>query len=482
MWPYHNSEGDRIGIICRWNFPDGGKTYRPVSRQSDGKWIIGAMSVPRPLYRLPEVLLAKCVCVCEGEKAADALRLIGLTATTSIHGANSPHLTDWSCLRGKSVVIVPDHDEVGEGYAAVVARLVLEAGAKRVVIVRLAEIWPEIPAGGDADDWVEQHDFSPKEFRSRLRSIAVNAKPVSLPDSGLTSHDLIPIGAAMDSWARQEKMPMVETGFGWFDHVTGGLPIGLVTGIAAQPDLGKTAICVQLAVGALLHDRELKALWAFGEGAPDELCDRIACVASGPLGLGLVTRDECEHRKPKARESAKAFVDVADGRLHLLNPEAELTIERIEAGVESTGARLVVIDYFQLLYGPDRGKDRVHELDTLMDKLKRMAIRHKCAVLIACEVSKAVSADSRAGQIGRHSAAIDYGCYNLFYGDYDGGERVESTDGTIGVVWHCKKLKGRRKQNLSLRFDGATQTFFAPDVRRHDEFVNSPPSASEKLP
>lgn len=310
-----------------------------------------------------------------------------------------------------------------------------------------------------------------------LKDVYDQAAPVK------ASNDLIPIESAMDSWARQEKMPMVETGFRWFDDVAGGLPIGLVTGIAAQPDLGKTALCVQLATGALLRDRGLQAVWAAGEGEPEELCDRFACVASSPLGLGQVTRDECEARLPKARKAAKAFVEATYGRLQFLNPERELTIERLDAALEETGARLCVIDYFQLLRGPDAGTSRVDDLDALMDKLKRMAIRRKCAVLLVCEVSKSVNAESRAGQIGRHSAAIDYGCFNLFYGDYADCKPVEDEDGTIGVVWHCKKLKGRRKRNLSLRFDGACQTFYEfTTVQPHDEFNAWPSLGTGALP
>ncbi len=83
----HNTEGKPVGVVVRWDRP-GGKDIRPVSRNGEG-WIIGGMPGPRPLYRLPDLADAKRVYVCEGEKAADAARSIGLIATTSPHGSKS---------------------------------------------------------------------------------------------------------------------------------------------------------------------------------------------------------------------------------------------------------------------------------------------------------------------------------------------------------------------------------------------------------
>jgi hypothetical protein len=180
-WQYHDADGDLVGLACRWNLPDGGKDIRPVSRQADGSWANKGMPSPRPLYRLPEVLQAETVYVCEGEKAADALRSIGLTVTTAAHGAKSPSKTDWSPLAGKRVVIVPDHDDAGEEYARTVAALAIQAGATSVVIVRLVVVWPGIPAGGDAHDWIEWHDsIEPESFRGMIETLVSKAEPVTV--------------------------------------------------------------------------------------------------------------------------------------------------------------------------------------------------------------------------------------------------------------------------------------------------------------
>lgn len=100
LWTYHDAHGEPVGVVVRWDRAGGGKDVRPASRNGDG-WHIGGMPEPRPLYGLPDLNGARRVFVCEGEKTSDAARSIGLTATTSAHGSQSPEKTDWQPLAGK---------------------------------------------------------------------------------------------------------------------------------------------------------------------------------------------------------------------------------------------------------------------------------------------------------------------------------------------------------------------------------------------
>lgn len=51
-WTYHDAKVEAVGYVLRWDTPNG-KEVRPVSRTADGRWIIGGMPEPRPLYALP---------------------------------------------------------------------------------------------------------------------------------------------------------------------------------------------------------------------------------------------------------------------------------------------------------------------------------------------------------------------------------------------------------------------------------------------
>jgi hypothetical protein len=176
-WTYHDAGGDPVGMVVRWNTPTG-KDVRPVSRKADGSgWIIGGMPTAgggRPLYGLPDLLASPAgsrVYVTEGEKAADAARALGLVATTSPHGAKSAGKANWSPLAGRDVVILPDHDKAGEEYADAVVGLATAAGASSVRVVRLVELWADMPQGGDMADLVEHLGGDVDPIRAEVEAL-----------------------------------------------------------------------------------------------------------------------------------------------------------------------------------------------------------------------------------------------------------------------------------------------------------------------
>lgn len=177
MWEYPNAAGEPVGVVVRWNLPDGKKEIRPVSKRG-AEWIVGAMPTPRPLYMLPELAGADRVYICEGEKAVSAIRSIGLVAATSAGGSKAARHSDWSPLAGKNVVILPDNDGPGAEYAKDVVRILLGLGSPATVkILRL----PELPPAGDAFDFIEMRrveSFDP-DIRAMIEDLADNAEPVT---------------------------------------------------------------------------------------------------------------------------------------------------------------------------------------------------------------------------------------------------------------------------------------------------------------
>ena len=149
-WTYCDAKGEPVGVVVRWNLSDGRKDIRPVSRFSDG-WRLAGMPTPRPLYGLPDLAGTNRVYVCEGEKAAEAVRSLGLVATTSPHGCNSASKADWRPLAGKEAVILPDADLPGRKYTDAVTALL--AKLTPVPVVKVVEL-PGLPEHGDAADFV----------------------------------------------------------------------------------------------------------------------------------------------------------------------------------------------------------------------------------------------------------------------------------------------------------------------------------------
>lgn len=227
VWTYPNAQGEPVGLVVRWNTPTG-KTIRPISKTPAG-WIIGGMSEPRPLYRLPELLTrtGEPVIVCEGEKATDAVAALGLLATTSPHGSKSAGKADWTTLADREVIILPDHDEAGAKYARDVANILATlTPAATVRVVRLADAWPDLPDGGDMADVVEAGNDA-DAIKAKLAGLVEKATPK-------------PTGPVLVCLADVEPH---EIKWLW----RGRVPMGRITLLVGRPGEGKSFLTCDMA-------------------------------------------------------------------------------------------------------------------------------------------------------------------------------------------------------------------------------------------
>jgi hypothetical protein len=193
-WTYHDAGGQPVAMVARWDRADG-KEFRPFAK-IDGGWRMGSPGGPWPLYQLPALLQSQCrVHVCDGEKAADAVRSIGLTATTSAQGANSAKRTDWTPVAGRQVVILPDHDEAGGKYGEEVIALLDKVTPRP--IVRMVHL-PGLPAHGDAVEYIAARraaGLDDAAIRAEIESLANNAEVVSdePPEPGIAAYQPFPL-------------------------------------------------------------------------------------------------------------------------------------------------------------------------------------------------------------------------------------------------------------------------------------------------
>lgn len=161
---YQDLQGNQVASVVRFE-PDGtreSKTFRPYYLDARRQWIAGAPTHHRPLYRLPHIVRASAVVLCEGEGKADALAQLGIDATSAMQGAKSPlDKTDWEPLRGKRVIVWPDNDEPGITYATAVAKHLSSIAAEVWVIPPPGDAKPLkwdafdcIAEGGDPHEWL----------------------------------------------------------------------------------------------------------------------------------------------------------------------------------------------------------------------------------------------------------------------------------------------------------------------------------------
>lgn len=150
VYDYKDEAGNLLFQVCRTvdkQFPQ----RRPDGR---GEWVYNLQGVKRTIYRLPEVLKAvkagEIVFIPEGEKDADNLARLGLTATCNPGGAGKWKKEYTEYFHGARVVILPDNDGPGRKHADQVARS-LYGKAKSVKILDLSDL----PEKGDVSDWLQ---------------------------------------------------------------------------------------------------------------------------------------------------------------------------------------------------------------------------------------------------------------------------------------------------------------------------------------
>lgn len=229
-WNYHDANGKLLACVYRYD-PPGGKQYRP--------WDVASRSMrmpePRPLYNLPAIVASNDVVLVEGEKYADALTHLGITATTAMGGAATAiEKTDWMPLAGKTVVVWPDHDEAGSRYAEAVIPRLRQIGAK----VRRVTVPQDKPKKWDAADAVAEG----VDVSALLRSSA----PVADDLQHLEAIDI-------SQWRALDRFTGQPQARRWL--VEGVFPQAQAALVAAAGGVGKSFLLLALAREVAAFDR-----------------------------------------------------------------------------------------------------------------------------------------------------------------------------------------------------------------------------------
>ncbi len=187
---YRDGAGALLGYVLRFDLPSG-KVFSPLTfcEHSDTRrleWRWKGFPAPRPLYGLDRLAArpAAPVVVVEGEKSADAAGVLlpDHVALTSPNGSKAVGKAAWDALAGRRVVIWPDADQPGQGYAEAVGRAVAGVGAASVATVT--------PPAGVRDGWDAADALADGWTLDRAAALVEQAAPVSAPDdSGVASAD-----------------------------------------------------------------------------------------------------------------------------------------------------------------------------------------------------------------------------------------------------------------------------------------------------
>lgn len=378
-WTYHDAGGEPVGFVVRWDTPSG-KDVRPVSRKADGTgWVIRKVQGRHPLYRLPDLLATPAgsrVWVCEGEKATDAARAVGLVTTTSAGGAERAKGSDWSPVAGRDVVILPDHDDAGERYAADVARLATAAGAKSVRVVRLVQLWAGMPEGGDMADLVQHRGGDVDPIRLEVEALADTSDPDAVtPDAPAFA----PIAASDLIREYRDLRPVV---------IADLLREGETMNVVAAPKVGKSWLIHALAV-AVVSGRD----W-LGK----------ATTRGRVLLIDGELHRETLARRLRATQTTMGVSDADMARLQVWAVRGQrLTIDAIADALQHLPAgeyRLIILDALYRFLPLDGEENANETMTRVYNTLDGIAKRAGASIAVVHHATKGNQSDKAVTDVG----------------------------------------------------------------------------------
>lgn len=153
-YDYEDEGGKVLFQVVRYN-PKGFSQRRP---DGHGEWIWNMKGITPVPYHLPEVIGAiEPVLIVEGEKDVENLRSMGFTATTSPMGAGKWRESYNKHLKGKEVILIPDHDQPGYHHCRKIGKS-LWGTTKKIKWLEM----PDLNEKEDVSDWIEKGNTKEK--------------------------------------------------------------------------------------------------------------------------------------------------------------------------------------------------------------------------------------------------------------------------------------------------------------------------------
>lgn len=404
IYVYEDTTGKPVYEVVRLDDVNGKKIFQRAILP-DGTKKNSMKGIERIPYRLPEILEAQKanqpIFIVEGEKCVEALRGLGLVATTNSGGAGKWGDCGKYFQKGINVIIIPDSDVPGRKHGLEVATDLKQRGCN-VKVLNL----PNLQQKEDIYDWLKK---------------------------GHSKEELLKIVEDMQEWdleqveVEDEQEPENERGFKfvWANDLEIKEPrflvknlleedcLGLVIG---DPSSGKSLFVLDMAccisTGAPFHGRQVKegpVLYLAGEGHN-----------------GLRRRLAAWERENK--------ISLKDARLAISTKAAALTdgmaveeviraIEEILTPIEEKPA-LLIVDTLARNFGIG-DENSAQDMGIFIAELDRIRTTYECSVLV---VHHSGVADKNRG---RGSTALR--------GAVDAEYKVEK-EGTHHVVT-CQKAK-----------------------------------------
>ena len=191
---------------------------------------------------------------------------------------------------------------------------------------------------------------------------------------------------------RKTLVTGVETGFTELDKMTAGFqPADLII-VAARPGLGKTSLCLNIALHAALRKQMTVGIFSL-EMSKEALVKRLLC-AEGEIDLHKVNTGYLN--KEDWTRLGRAAGGISQSKI-FIDDSASISIGEMRSKARRLSMEfkldLVVVDYLQLMTaGTQRIENRTQEISQISRGLKALAKELNVPVVAISQLSRAVEA------------------------------------------------------------------------------------------
>ncbi len=265
---------------------------------------------------------------------------------------------------------------------------------EKAILRRLIEVGTEIV--GEAFDGREE----PSNLLDRAEQAIFAISDDRLRTGFLPMRSLVLQGYSAIEEYRQRKVHVtgVPSGFYDLDEMTAGFQKADFVVIAGRPSMGKTAFAMNIAdfvaVRSRTKDRAAVAVFSL-EMSKEALVQRLLCslakVDIHKIRRGYASADEYKRLQNAAAQLHEAPIYIDDtAAISILEMRAKA--RRL---VSETPLGLIVVDYLQLIRGPNNVENRQQEISSISRSLKALAKELQVPVLALSQLSRAV--ETRGG-------------------------------------------------------------------------------------
>lgn len=438
-----NADAWRVTGIYEYTDADGAVIYRTKRQERPGErkkfvaehrrgkeWTFGIKGIPRVLYRLPDILAsdpAQPVYLVEGERKADKLASWGFVATAVAFGSNGWQRGYSTALTGRTVIILPDNDDVGHDFAQK-ARDDLEASGATAHIIDL----PGLPPKGDIMDWRGTAD----EFRSIIHAALNRPKPDA---------DALPGESGPEQWDGNTPAPRRFIAKDWIVRGSAGL-------LGGQDGVGKSLLAQQMATCAAaglpflgIEIEHVKAIYITCEDSSDEMHLRQESI-NAALGItmaslkGWLTTYSLKGQLGNELGSFDAQGGIVPTKRY----------EQIRRAALSFGANLIFVDNAAHVF-PGNENAR-HDVAAFLGLLERLSLEIDGAVVLLAHPNKQHAQGNKQGNETSGSTGWSAHVRNRLFLDWNTSDDGMPSDPDERVLRRSKSNYAARGEEVLFRW------------------------------